>query len=204
MIGQLSNIIYDVKFSFLSFIKAVILSYNFAMKKRVIFLFIFLFIFFSSCSSSILIVEDSSPEVTNKEKIRNKSAKELDDFLTRLLINKDKAFDNFFDSLSLKDKVSRIVKIGMFMGRYPAELSGGQQQRVAIARALLNDPDVILADEPTGNLDQETGQEIMTLLYQICQAGMTVIMSTHNLKWPDLFPGRKLLFQNGEVKEAEV
>ena len=61
---------------------------------------------------------------------------------------------------------------------YPNELSGGEQQRVVIARALLNTPDVILADEPTGNLDQQTGQEIMDLLYNICKAGMTIIMST--------------------------
>ncbi len=82
-------------------------------------------------------------------------------------------------------------------------LSGGEQQRVVIARALLNTPDVILADEPTGNLDQETGQEIMQLLHQIKKAGMTIIMSTHNLLWPEQFPGRKLVFRNGEVSECE-
>jgi cell division transport system ATP-binding protein len=72
---------------------------------------------------------------------------------------------------------------------------------VVIARALLNSPEVILADEPTGNLDFDTGKEIMDLLYGIRQAGMTIIMSTHNRSWPELYPGRKLLFENGRVSE---
>lgn len=110
------------------------------------------------------------------------------------------------DKKIMHDHVLEVLdQVGMADKAYkmPYHLSGGEQQRVVIARALLNTPDVILADEPTGNLDQETGQEIMTLLYQICQAGMTVIMSTHNLKWPDLFPGRKLLFAGGEISECE-
>ena len=82
-------------------------------------------------------------------------------------------------------------------------LSGGEQQRIAIARALLNTPDIILADEPTGNLDQDTAQDIMTLLNSISKAGMTIIMSTHNRLWPELFPGRKLLFADGKVSESE-
>ena len=81
------------------------------------------------------------------------------------------------------------------------ELSGGEQQRVVIARALLNAPGLILADEPTGNLDPETGKGIMELLYSISQAGMTVIMSTHNHQWPEIFPGRKLLFEGGKIIE---
>ncbi|MCQ2339609.1 MAG: ATP-binding cassette domain-containing protein [Paludibacteraceae bacterium] len=87
--------------------------------------------------------------------------------------------------------------------KMPYHLSGGEQQRVVIARALLNTPDVILADEPTGNLDQETGEEIMRLLHSISQAGMTVIMSTHNPRWPELFPGRKLRFENSEIHEEQ-
>lgn len=85
--------------------------------------------------------------------------------------------------------------------KMPYHLSGGEQQRVVIARALLNTPDVILADEPTGNLDWETGEDIMRLLYGIAQAGMTVIMSTHNHHWPEKFPGRMLEFSNGEIHE---
>lgn len=98
-----------------------------------------------------------------------------------------------------------LAQVGMGDKGYkmPYHLSGGEQQRVVIARALLNTPDVILADEPTGNLDIETGEEIMKLLYGISQAGMTVIMSTHNLRWPERFPGRILEFRNGEIHERQ-
>jgi len=96
-----------------------------------------------------------------------------------------------------------LTQVGMADKDYkmPYHLSGGEQQRVVIARALLNTPDVILADEPTGNLDWQTGEEIMTLLYGIAQAGMTVIMSTHNIQWPQKFPGRELHFANGKITE---
>ena len=95
-----------------------------------------------------------------------------------------------------------LQQVGMETKAYkrPYELSGGEQQRVVIARALLNTPEIILADEPTGNLDAETGREIMELLYAISQAGITVLMSTHNLSWPEQFPGRKWIFENGEVR----
>ena len=94
-----------------------------------------------------------------------------------------------------------LQQVGMETKAYkrPYELSGGEQQRVVIARALLNTPEIILADEPTGNLDAETGREIMELLYAISQAGITVLMSTHNLQWPEQFPGKKWLFENGEI-----
>ena len=94
-----------------------------------------------------------------------------------------------------------LEQVGMETKAYkkPYELSGGEQQRVVIARALLNSPEIILADEPTGNLDVETGREIMDLLYAISQAGITVIMSTHNLHWPEQYPGRKLIFEKGEI-----
>ncbi|MCQ2342365.1 MAG: ATP-binding cassette domain-containing protein [Paludibacteraceae bacterium] len=97
-----------------------------------------------------------------------------------------------------------LAQVGMADKGYkmPYHLSGGEQQRVVIARALLNTPDVILADEPTGNLDQQTGEDIMNLLYGISQAGMTVIMSTHNPRWPEKYPGRMLYFSNGEISEA--
>ena len=73
---------------------------------------------------------------------------------------------------------------------FPAQLSGGQQQRVAIARAVISRPQIILADEPTGNLDQETGDYIMSLLHSICQKEkMAVLMITHNEQWLKAYPG---------------
>jgi len=95
-----------------------------------------------------------------------------------------------------------LEQVGMANKAYkkPYALSGGEQQRVVIARALLNSPEIILADEPTGNLDAETGKEIMDLLYAISQAGITVLMSTHNVNWPEQYPGKKWFFENGEIK----
>ena len=104
----------------------------------------------------------------------------------------------------MHDHVFEVLKqVGMETKAYkkPYELSGGEQQRVVIARALLNTPEIILADEPTGNLDGETGREIMDLLYSISQAGITVLMSTHNINWPELYPGRKWFFENGEIHQ---
>lgn len=96
-----------------------------------------------------------------------------------------------------------LEQVGMANKAYkmPYQLSGGEQQRVVIARALLNMPSLILADEPTGNLDHETGKEIMDLLYSISKAGITVIMSTHNIIWPEQYPGRKLNFAAGKITE---
>jgi cell division transport system ATP-binding protein len=108
------------------------------------------------------------------------------------------------DKQAMKNNIHDVLmQVGMAEKAYkmPYQLSGGEQQRVVIARALLNAPGLILADEPTGNLDPETGKGIMDLLYSISQAGMTVIMSTHNPLWPELFPGRKLQFADGKITE---
>lgn len=109
------------------------------------------------------------------------------------------------DKRAMKSNIHDVLKqVGMAEKAYkmPYQLSGGEQQRVVIARALLNAPSLILADEPTGNLDPETGKEIMELLYSISQAGMTVIMSTHNPFWPEQYPGRKLQFADGKISEV--
>ena len=109
------------------------------------------------------------------------------------------------DKQSMRNNIHDVLnQVGMADKAYkmPYQLSGGEQQRVVIARALLNSPEIILADEPTGNLDPETGQGIIELLYSISRAGMTVIMSTHNLQWPERFPGRKIEFQNGHLIES--
>ncbi len=84
----------------------------------------------------------------------------------------------------------------------PHELSGGEQQRVAIARALLNSPKMIVADEPTGNLDPETAKSIMDILRHISQTGTAVIMSTHNMPLIDLYPGIVYRCLDGKLEEV--
>lgn len=86
--------------------------------------------------------------------------------------------------------------------KMPNELSGGEQQRIVIARAILNSPKLILADEPTGNLDPETGQEIIKLLRRISEKGTTVIITTHNLQTIDDFPGRVIMCDHQKIKDV--
>ena len=86
--------------------------------------------------------------------------------------------------------------------RMPHELSGGEQQRIAIARALLNEPKMIVADEPTGNLDPETADNIVRLLKDISTRGTAVIMSTHNISMLQKFPGIVYKCENQQLKEV--
>ena len=87
--------------------------------------------------------------------------------------------------------------------KMPHQLSGGEQQRVAIARALLNDPELILADEPTGNLDPETSEGIMALMFEISRSGRAVLMATHNYALMEKFPTRTLKCEAGKVLTSE-
>lgn len=96
------------------------------------------------------------------------------------------------------DKVGLITK-GFKM---PHQLSGGEQQRVSIARALINDPELILADEPTGNLDPETSEGIMQLLFDIRRTGRAVFMATHNYNMIEKFPSRTVRCEGGRVHDS--
>ena len=96
-----------------------------------------------------------------------------------------------------------LEQVGMSTKGYkmPHELSGGEQQRIVIARAILNTPDIILADEPTGNLDPDTGRQIVELLRSICAQGSTIIMTTHNLQLLEEFPGKVFRCESHRVIE---
>lgn len=104
----------------------------------------------------------------------------------------------------IDERINEVLsEVGMEHKSYkmPHELSGGEQQRIAIARALLNRPKLILVDEPTGNLDQETGHQIMSLLHRICAEGTAVIMATHNIQLTEDFPARVVKCEDKNVIE---
>jgi cell division transport system ATP-binding protein len=108
------------------------------------------------------------------------------------------------DQNAIDEQIENVLnQVGMLSSalKMPHQLSGGEQQHIVIARALLNSPEIILADEPTGNLDTQTGNELVELLYTICKSGTTVLMATHNLNWLDKFPGRILRCENELVIE---
>ena len=108
------------------------------------------------------------------------------------------------DAKLIDERIKDVLeKVGLRrkIKKMPHEISGGEQQRVVIARALLNDPELILADEPTGNLDPETSEEIMILLRQISQSGTAVLMATHDYHIIRTFPSRIIKCENGKVIE---
>ncbi len=101
------------------------------------------------------------------------------------------------------DEVLKQVEMENKSYKMPHELSGGEQQRVVIARSILNKPKLILADEPTGNLDPETGHQIVLLLRGIAEKGTAVIMATHNINLVEEFPGRVIKCEDKKVVEPE-
>ena len=106
------------------------------------------------------------------------------------------------DKKEIHQKIAQVLTlVGMDTKGYkmPHELSGGEQQRICIARALLNDPKLILADEPTGNLDPDTGKQIMEILRKVSSTGTTILMITHNLQWIQEYPGRVFRCENRKL-----
>ena len=107
----------------------------------------------------------------------------------------------------IKDRIAEVlekVDLGYKGYKMPHQLSGGEQQRVVIARALLNDPEVILADEPTGNLDPATSEDIMKILLEISKSGRAVIMATHNYNLIKHFPSRTMKCEGGRLLSANL
>jgi cell division transport system ATP-binding protein len=97
------------------------------------------------------------------------------------------------------DEILGLVGLGHKVGNYPNELSGGEQQRVSIARAFVNHPPLLIADEPTGNLDPETSAGIMQLLYRINKTGTTVVMATHDREMVDRMRRRVIALEQGQI-----
>ncbi len=132
------------------------------------------------------------------------------------LLNDRTVFDNLLfvlratgwkDKVSMKTKIEEVLNhVGMKTKYYkkPFELSGGEQQRVAIARALLNDPDLILADEPTGNLDPKTSLEVMSLLNKIHESGKSILMATHDYALIVKFKQKTIKCEGGELFEVKT
>ncbi len=109
------------------------------------------------------------------------------------------------DTAEMLQKIDEVLdKVGMkdFANKMPHQLSGGEQQRVAIARALLNDPELILADEPTGNLDPQTSAEVLEVLRKINANGKTVLMSTHDYALLVKFPSKTLKCEDAKIFEV--
>jgi putative ABC transport system ATP-binding protein len=130
------------------------------------------------------------------------------------LLSRTSAIENvelplLYGTSSIKDREERavgaltMVGLGDRVHHYPNQLSGGQQQRVAIARALVNDPSIVLADEPTGNLDSRTSVEVMGIFQELNEKGITIILVTHE---PDIaqFAKRHIIFRDGRIKSDRI
>jgi cell division transport system ATP-binding protein len=125
---------------------------------------------------------------------------------------------NVYDNIDLvleisgiprKDRKRKILKVLVEMGlsqkinQMPNELSGGEKQRIGIARAIINDPLIILADEPTGDLDPATAVEIISILQKINEKGTAVMIATHNYELPKVFSGKIIKMEKGEIVSTE-
>jgi cell division transport system ATP-binding protein len=108
------------------------------------------------------------------------------------------------NKVEIEERIEEVLEqVGMANKSYkhPHELSGGEQQRIVIARSLLNKPQLIIADEPTGNLDPETGYQIVLLLHKLAEQGHTILMATHNLQLVEDFPERVLYCKDKHIVE---
>ena len=117
----------------------------------------------------------------------------------------DRSVTGWKKKSEIKERIDDVLhQVGMHNKGYkmPHELSGGEQQRIVIARALLNDPKLILADEPTGNLDPETSGQIVQLLHDICEKGTAVIMTTHNYTLVHNYPARIVKCENARLGDV--
>lgn len=129
--------------------------------------------------------------------------------ITNMSAEANVAFPLRFVGIKKKTRIERaeelMEKVGLKdrIGHRPSELSGGQQQRVAVARALVNDPPLILADEPTGNLDTSSGQAIMTMLDELCKAGKTIMVASHDPRMLNYATHRIYLMDGQMVDEKQ-
>lgn len=121
-----------------------------------------------------------------------------------LFVLKATGWKNKFEMQKRIQDVLEKVHLSTKGFKMPHELSGGEQQRISIARALLNDPELILADEPTGNLDPETSEEIMNVLLEISKSGRAVLIATHDIMMFNKFPSRTIKCENGKIIDSKT
>lgn len=125
-------------------------------------------------------------------------------FLNLYDVMRATGWSNESDIRSRIDEVLHLVGLENKTYKMPFELSGGEQQRLVIARALVNKPRLLLADEPTGNLDPVTADGIMEIFRKIAHSGCAVVMSTHNISLIEQYPSRTILFAQGHISEVDV